>query len=50
MIDGFDTKPLGYKKRIDKIITLLSPSIDSTRQGLEILQELISETEILLNK
>src|SRR5690625_2807510 len=50
MIDGFDTKPQGYKKRIDKIITLLSPSIDSTKRGLEILQELISETEVLLNK
>ena len=50
MIDGFDTKPQGYKKRIHKIITLLSLSIDSTRRGLEILQELISETEVLLNK
>jgi len=50
MIDGFDAKPQGYKERIDKIITLLSPSIDSTKRGLEILQELISETEVLLNK
>ncbi|WP_079710085.1 nucleotidyltransferase domain-containing protein [Paraliobacillus ryukyuensis] len=50
MIDGFDTKPQDYKKRIDKIITLLSPSVDSTRRGLEILEELISETEVLLNK
>lgn len=50
MIDGFDIKPQGYKKRIDKIIKLLSPSIDSTRRGLEILQELISETEVLLSK
>lgn len=50
IIDGFDTKPQGYKKRIDKIITLLSSNIDSTRRGLEILQELISETEVLLNK
>ncbi len=48
MIDGFDTKPQDYKKRIDKMITLLSPSIDSTSQGLEILEELISETEMLL--
>ncbi|WP_071392760.1 nucleotidyltransferase domain-containing protein [Bacillus tuaregi] len=44
MIDGFDTKPQDYKKRIDKIFTLLSLSIDRTRQGLEILEELISET------
>lgn len=50
MIDGFDKKPQDYKKRIDKIITLLSSIIDSTRQGIEMLQELISETEVLLNK
>lgn len=50
MIDDFTTKPEGYKKRIDKIITLLSTSIDSTRKGIDILQELISETESLLNK
>ena len=50
MIGEFDIKPQDFKKRIDKIITLLSPSIDSTKQGLEILQELISETEVLLNK
>jgi predicted nucleotidyltransferase len=49
MIDGFDIKPQGYKKRIDEIIKLLSPSIDSTRRGLEILQELIFETEVLLS-
>ena len=50
IIDGFATKQQGYKKRIEKIITLLSSNIDSTRRGLEILQELISETEVLLNK
>ncbi|MFC5466192.1 nucleotidyltransferase domain-containing protein [Lederbergia graminis] len=50
MIESFDRKPQDYKKRIDKLITLLSPDIESTRQGLDMLQDLISETEILLNK
>lgn len=50
MIDGFDTKPQDYKKRIDKMITYLSSNIESTRRGLEILEELIAETEVLLNK
>lgn len=48
MLDEFNTKPERYKNRIDEMITLLSPGIDSTSQGLEMLQELISETEILL--
>lgn len=50
MIERFDKKPHDYKKRIDKVITLISSNIDSTRQGLEILEELISETERLLSK
>lgn len=50
MIDGFDAKPKDYKIKIDKIITLLSANIDSTRLALEILQEIFSETELLLNK
>ncbi|MCM3090911.1 MULTISPECIES: nucleotidyltransferase domain-containing protein [unclassified Cytobacillus] len=50
MIDGFDAKPKDYKIKIDKIITLLSANIDSTRLALVILQEIFSETELLLNK
>lgn len=50
MIEKFDKKPHDYKKRIDKIVTLISSNIESTRQGIEILQELVSETESLLNK
>lgn len=49
MIDGFETKPQDYKKRIDEIITLLSPNIDSTRRAAEMLEELISDIETLLN-
>lgn len=50
MIEGFNTKPNDYKKKIDQIITLISSNQDSTKEGIEILQELISETERLLNK
>lgn len=47
-IDGFNKKPKDYKNKIDKIFTLVSSNKDSTRQGVEILQELISETESLI--
>lgn len=50
MIDGFFIKPRDYKNRIDKIITLLSADRDTTREGINMLKELISETEILLVK
>lgn len=49
MIDGFNIKPKDYKNRIDKIITLLSPDSDATREGINMLKGLISETEMLLN-
>lgn len=50
MIDGFHNKPRDYKIKIDKIITLISSSIDNTKIGIEILQELITDTEKLLEK
>lgn len=49
MIEGF-RKPNDYKKKIDQIITLISVNMDSTKEGIQILQELISETEKLLSK
>jgi len=48
MIDGFNRKPKAYKDRVDQIITLLSTNGESTKQGIEILQTLILETEMLL--
>lgn len=48
MIDGFSIKPKNYKNRIDKIITLISADRDTTREGINILKELVSETEVLL--
>ena len=48
MIEGFNVKPGNYKKRIDEIFTLLSSDRDSARKGINVLKELISETEMLL--
>ena len=50
MINGFIINPKDYKNRIDKIITLLSADRDTTREGINMLKELISETEILIFK
>lgn len=50
IIEGFDRKPVDYKVRIDQVITLLSTNIDHTRQSVEILEDLIEETKLLLNK
>lgn len=47
MIQDFPIKPMNYKKRIDKIVTLLSTDSDKTNQAVEYLKELISETEAL---
>lgn len=48
MIDGFAKKPEGYKERINNVITLLSSDVDSTNQGIGILEEIISEVEGLV--
>ncbi|HHZ02954.1 MAG TPA: DNA polymerase subunit beta [Tissierellia bacterium] len=47
MINGFDIKPKEYKKRIDEIITLLSADRDTSRKGVNMLKDIISETEKL---
>lgn len=49
MIEGFGVKPSKYKERVDQIFTLLSSKKDSTSQALDILHELISETESLIS-
>lgn len=48
MIDGFKSKPKEYKNRIDKIFSLISSNAESTKQGVEMLHDLILETEMLL--
>lgn len=48
MIKSFNRKPKEYKDRIDQIFSLISSNIESTKQGVEMLHGLVSETEILL--
>ncbi|MBA4602593.1 nucleotidyltransferase domain-containing protein [Thermoactinomyces mirandus] len=47
MIGSFDHKPQAYKKKIDRIFTLLSTDQERTKQAVEILHGLVSETERL---
>ena len=47
MIDVFKIKPYGYKEKVDKIISLISSDVDSTRKGIDILKGLINEVEDL---
>lgn len=50
MIEGFHTKPENYKQRIDNIITSISTDQASLKNAVEMLRELISETERLVKK
>ena len=47
MIQNFPIKPVNYKERIDKIVSLLSTDRNKTTKAVETLKELISETEAL---
>jgi len=48
MIDSFSMKPKDYKKRVDMIFTLVSSDKNNTKEGVNMLKELISETKTLL--
>lgn len=50
MIDGFSIKPKDYKKRIDKIVTFVSSDKDKTKEGVDMLRDLVLETETINNK
>nr|WP_255259716.1 hypothetical protein [Lentibacillus sp. CBA3610] len=50
MIEGFPDKPENYKKRTDEIFSLISTNPESTRSAVSILQELIRETEGLVDR
>lgn len=50
MITSFDIKPQDYKERIDQVIEHLSLNNEQTRRGIEILETLFNETNMLLNK
>ena len=49
MIDSFSIKPKDYKKRVDMIFSLVSSNKNRTQEGVNMLKELISEIQILLN-
>lgn len=49
MIDSFTVKPANYKQRVDRIFTLLSTEAAQTREGVDLLAELVRETEELLD-
>lgn len=48
MIDQFAKKPVNYKERIDQVVHFISADLESANQAINILAELISETEQLL--
>lgn len=48
MIEGFKIKPKDYKERVDRIITLLSSDKESTKKGVNMLRDVIFETEMLV--
>jgi hypothetical protein len=48
MIEGFKIKPKDYKERVDRIITLLSSDKESTKKGVNMLRDIIFETEMLV--
>ncbi len=48
MVDQFEIKPLDYKRRIDQIFSLLTTDIRSAREGINMLKELVAETEKLI--
>jgi len=48
MVESLLIKPSNYKRKVDYGITLLSSSADKTNMGIELLQEIVAETEKLL--
>ncbi|MBP1968358.1 putative nucleotidyltransferase [Virgibacillus natechei] len=50
MVEHFSIKPKNYKERIDNAIRLLSSDKNNTRKGVNLLGQLVTETEQLLDK
>jgi predicted nucleotidyltransferase len=48
MIEGFRVKPRDYKQRVDSIFTSIGTDQKSTKHAVEMLRELIAETEGLV--
>lgn len=49
IINNFNIKPRDYKKRIDSIVTLISVDRDKTKEAVNMLSSLVSETENLIS-
>ncbi|MGM1048531.1 MAG: nucleotidyltransferase domain-containing protein [Bacillota bacterium] len=50
LVDSFQMKPKDYKLRVDKIMTFLSLEQDRTREGVNMLGQLVQETEMLIDR
>ncbi|KKO52942.1 nucleotidyltransferase domain-containing protein [Paenibacillus sp. DMB20] len=50
LVNGFSVKPKDYKERVDRIFTLLSTDETQTREGVDLLKELVRETDMLLDQ
>jgi len=48
MVQHFNQKPENYKEKIDHIVTLLSTDIENTEEAIRLLENLIAETEELI--
>jgi len=48
MVESLLIKPSNYKRKVDYAITLISQSSDKTSMGVELMQEIVAETEKLL--
>jgi len=45
MINDFPVKPENYKQKVERVFGLLSMNQQETREGVELLRELIADTE-----
>lgn len=45
--ESFEIKPINYKDRVDRVITLLSTDVESANKSLALLHELVNEVELL---
>lgn len=50
LIEGFQKKPTNYKQTIDRILSLISTDVEQTKEGVSLLQKLISETTVLVRE
>src|SRR5690625_2371309 len=49
MIEGFTIKPQDYKKKVEQLISLISTNTNHTKEGINLLEALVSDTEDLIS-